>query len=837
MFFLYLLFTNRRIKFVVMNKKYISFFVVILLIFNVFVKAQTENQYANFNPEKLKENAKYVKNFAPNNYDETVFYQCFVEMVNLARAEYRFLPKLKHNLSLDSTAQYQADFQAVKDEKTLENNAPYKTTYFRLKKYGLSGNGEELVAKAKAYMGESEFSYYDLSLSLLQSILKNVKTAEVILNERYSYIGFGFNTDNFMKSMYVSVILGNDRTFNNYKASFNAKDLPYTKTQAGLKGYDDKICKKCASDPSLEVLSEYISVNKNGEVYLTCDNVKELKRLIGKEGDAIAIDFVQEGQYDCENIESDYELYHRGFVTKPILFEKIMAVNENTNLKSGKVISKIATIPNEIPDNKNVEILILVLKEGNKVCRTIFPKRIESKGADYVEKMNFIKDDVGIKSTGEWVISPEDGTVNADFLYDAKKTDYTSADFDLENVIKNFPKYKVNSIEVISHISPDYYQDAAYKPIMEKRANHLKKDLQSKFPGVDVKLTYDYSWDIFKESVTQNPEYYDLSFKTLEECSKELRMYNRSIAKLIDSAHLAPLRKMELKLSVTYFTDSPASEEDFAVWKFNDAIKNPKNTNFAMSIENYIVKQVENGKFSSSSLEKLDIPFKKEYQTLLNNKLYAQYLNTPKLTQQISETMTKIYNLNQANQLLLYNVTLSEVLASDIKSIADITKTQASIDKLYAIPSISKERVNSLNLEYQFKVINYLDTVPATTESTALLNATFQKIKEIRNPKMDSWKNAFKLASYFNKRYDYIYSLSLMTPFLDDPTISEDFIFSYISLSAHREESYLSSLFTKAIQLGADKNAARLCGLIDKLPTTILENEDGKKIICKACNR
>lgn len=203
----------------------------------------------------------------------------------------------------------------------------------------------------------------------------------------------------------------------------------------------------------------------------------------------------------------------------------------------------------------------------------------------------------------------------------------------------------------------------------------------------------------------------------------------------------------------------------------------------------------------------------------------------------MSDEMNNIFNLNTNNQLLLYNTTLCDVLASKITSTADIPKTQAAIDKLYSIPSIPKERVNSLNLEYQLKVINYLDTVPASTETAALLNSTYQKIKEIRNPKMDSWKNAFKLAYYFNKRHDYTYSLSLMTPFLDDETVSEDFIFSYISIAAHRDETYLSPLFSKALQLAADKNAVRLCGLTDKLPSTILENESAKKIICKACNR
>lgn len=809
----------------------------ILLFFNVLLFAQTENQYSSFNPASLKQNVKYAQNFAPNNYDEKVLYQCFTEMLDMARAEYRYLPKLKHDDRMDSTAQFQADYQASKDEKTLENNAPYKTTFFRLRKYGLAGNGDELVAKAKAYMGETEYSYYDLCLSLIQSILKNVKTADVMLDQKYTYMGFGYNTDPAMKSMYISLVLGNDRTFNKYKADFGARDLPYTRMQGGLKGYDEKVCKKCATDPGLEVLSEYVSINKNGEIYMNCDNYKELKRLIGKEGDAIVIDIIQEGQYECENHQVDYDLYHRGTITKPVTFEKLMTINENTNLKTGKLIAKIADLPDGVDGTKDLEIHILVLKEGNRVCRTIIGKHIESKGADYTEKINFVKDSNGIKSTGEWVIAPESGTVSLSFPYDAKKIDYTAAGFNLDAKNPSLPPYTVDSVVLISHISPDYYQDPAYKTIQEKRAAAIKKDLQRYFPGVEIKLEYDYCWDIFKENITQHAEYYDLSFKTLEEAAKELRLYNRYAAKVLDSAYLAPLRTMELRLSVTYKANTPADEETFALWKFNNAVKNPKNLGFAMSVENYILAQVEKGKFSSSSLDKMEIPFKKEYQTLLNNKLYAQYYKSSKLTQAMADQMVKIYNLNTTNQLLLYNTTLCDVLSAKIKSLTDITKTQAAIDRLYSITSIPKDRVNSLNLEFQFKIINYLDTLPVTAESTALLTNTYLKIKEIQNDKMDSWRNAFKLAYYFNKRYDYTYSLSLMTPFLDDPTISEDFIFSYVTLAAHREETYLSSLFTKAVKLAVDKNATRLCGLVDKLPSCILENEDAKKIICKACNR
>jgi hypothetical protein len=163
-------------------------------------------------------------------------------------------------------------------------------------------------------------------------------------------------------------------------------------------------------------------------------------------------------------------------------------------------------LPENVDDSKNLELAVLVLKEGNRVCRSVIAKHIESKGADYIEKINYVKDEEGVKSAGEWTISPEDGTVSLTFPYDAKKTDYTAAGFHLDKKDPNLPPYKVNSVELISHISPDYYQDPAYKAIQEKRAAAIKKDLQRYFPGMDIKLVYDYCWDEFKEKITQHED-------------------------------------------------------------------------------------------------------------------------------------------------------------------------------------------------------------------------------------------------------------------------------------------------------------------------------------------
>ena len=817
-----------------MSRKITLLLISILLFISNMSFSQTESPYAGFDPKPLQENVKYSRNFAPNNYDERILYSCMSDMINAARAQFCFLPAFKTDIRLDSCASFQADFQGSKDEKTLDNYAPYKTTYYRLRKYGMSGNGDELVTKVKAYLGETEYSYYDLCLAALQTILKNVKTAEVLLDKQYSYLGIGFRTDDMMKNMYFSFVLGNDRTFNIHRPPYSARNVPYTKGQAGLKSYDDKVCKKCAAEPGLESLSEMVSANKNGEVYLNCDDYKGLKKLIGKEGDAIALDFVQHSQYQCDDATVDYDLSHRGTVTKPITFESLMELNENSNLKSGKLIAKICDVPETIEDN-DFDIHILVLKEGNSVCRTIIPKAIETKNASYSEKVNFIKDLTSIKPKGEWTVAPEEGDFSVTFPYELKKTDYTTAAYEDKLGTSDVPDYQLNSIEIIAHNSPNYYKDAAYQKIQEKRVDFLKKSILAKHPGTQVTVTYDYCWEDFKKKIVNDETYYDLSFLTLDECARQLKSDTWAV-KSLDSAFLAPCRYYEIKYHINYLVDTKQREQAFAVWKFNKVLSE-KNRPLAMAIENYIIGQVEAGNYTTGPLKDMVIPKNKENQALLNNRLYMQYYLSSKLTEAMSAEMNTIYNLNTANAQLLYNIVVCDVFQKNITSTADITKTQANIDKLYSTPGIPKDRVNAINMEYQMKIVDYLSSVPATTETTALLASTFQKIKEIRNPVMDSWQNAYKLASRFAMQRDYMYALSLMEPFLDDATVSDDFIFSYISMAAHREQTYLSPFFTKAVKVAADKNPTRLCGLFDKLPVVVLENEEAKTIMCRACNR
>lgn len=327
-----------------LKKVFLPFFVILLSISNL-AYCQVENPYLDFNPEKLKSQKEYTKNFNPGNFKSNVLYNCMIDMINLAREEYSFVEPLKTDKSMDECAQMQADYQALKDEKGVLNEPPYRTTFFRLKKYGLTYHAIELVSKAKATMGTQEYSYYDLCFELIKPILKNIKTAKQLLDKQYTYIGFGYETDEYMRSMYISLILGNDLTFNPDAPDPMEKDVPFSKNKNGMTYYDEKVCNKCASDKNLEVLSDYIQV-KDNEVFINCGDHKSLKRLIGKEGDAIVLDFVQHSQYDCEGNTIDNDRINRGFISKPILFEKMLADNTIKEKNRPSSMPRLRTCPN-----------------------------------------------------------------------------------------------------------------------------------------------------------------------------------------------------------------------------------------------------------------------------------------------------------------------------------------------------------------------------------------------------------------------------------------------------------------------------------------------------------
>jgi uncharacterized protein YkwD len=355
----------------------IKSYIVFLFIFPICITlsySQNNLSYLDLITDNSSKYQQFQKNFNPLKYDPATVKNCFIEMLNDLRKQIYNCTAFTNHQMLDSVAQMQAEFQALKDKLSDTNEAPFQYTSQRLKKYGFTEQGREFVAKAKAHQGDNEYSYYDLCLELLRSFIKSSSGTPVLLSPQFTIYGFACAIDRNMRFVYISLVVGNDLTIQVFNSSGSKqKELPITKGNAGLKFYDESVCKKCVEDNTLEQIYDGLYWDEDGDVFLQSDDAARLKKILLKAGTFFVLDFIQKEQYNCRVPQVDHNKPFRGIVSKPILIEKILSSNDSTT-KSNVFHAKIGSIPQQIELTKPIDINLLLLTDKKVVCRTLIKK-------------------------------------------------------------------------------------------------------------------------------------------------------------------------------------------------------------------------------------------------------------------------------------------------------------------------------------------------------------------------------------------------------------------------------------------------------------------------------
>jgi len=348
-----------------------------LLLCNSLCFSQSGNLYLDRITENRDKYAIFQKNFNPLKYDPAILKSCFIAMIDDMRQQLFYCTPFVNLPMLDSAAKMQADYQTEKEKLTDINEVPFQYTAQRLKQYGFTVQGTEVVAKAKAHQGDNDYSYYDVCIELLKPLLKSSSSVSAMLSPQYTIYGFACGIDKNYRFVYISFVMGNDLTHQVFNSVISKqKDLPITKGNAGLSFYDDAICKKCADDNTLEQIYDMLYWDENGDVFLQFNDAKYVKKLLTKAGNAIVLDFIQKEQYNCRVPQVDHNKPFRGMVSKPIAIEKILASNDSTP-KSNLFHAKIGAIPQQIELTKAIDINILLLSDKKVVCRTLIKKNIQ----------------------------------------------------------------------------------------------------------------------------------------------------------------------------------------------------------------------------------------------------------------------------------------------------------------------------------------------------------------------------------------------------------------------------------------------------------------------------
>ncbi|MCK5823058.1 MAG: hypothetical protein KAG95_03580 [Bacteroidales bacterium] len=756
------------------------------------------------------------------NYNNKLFADVFLEKVNSLR-ERKSSEILYVNDILIKIAQDQASYMSDIEQVSHEQIGKDKKTYqLRSKYYGGSINIEEIVVKIPIKKGKDIYTYNRVADDLVFKIYSNKKNFNQLINIKYNFIGIGSEVDKKGNQLYTSIILGNYNSLNAGAVKRNELKILFTIKQYGLKSYDKKLCKKCDNYKNIEDLQKALYVKEN-KIFFSYDKLKELKKIINQAQDAIAVDVVQEAQYLCngDNIV-DNNLFNRGILLKKVYSKKLY---KNFQLKKDETLSKNKDVElGEIPYIKGDYELNLLLIKDNHVCKNIKPSYvIFSDSVEYKDNVELLADTITTENISNYF--PKASTEILHFKIPFKKNKYIYKNRDIEPFIKslNIPDFNIDEINLYAYSSIEG-SDKGNITLQQKRAKSIVDALNKEGRNnIKINIKTGYNWNKFKEDIAET-KYNFLATKTLQKAREYIRRNN--LEDTLESVFLNH-RYANIEMKVTYKI-AGKDEQQFVLYKFNQAVKKDSLAE-ALSIQKYIFKKILKNKYTSDAIEKQAIPYTTKTAGLLMNKLWLEiYKNKRKLADSKSDVY-KLFELRPSNNYIFFNKTFCDIMFENLNDKNNVAQIQNSIQNLY-LSNFPKETIDALNLKFQFKIIN-------DNSNKSLVNESLNSIKNIIDIKNIDMKNSLNLSYIFINNKDYNFAIKLLEHFIYKKDVSEEVLFTYISLCSHFEDINSTQRFEVALRKASKMDKQRYCKLFDgsKLSFQIFENIKIKQDYCKEC--
>lgn len=747
-----------------------------------------------------------------------------LEKINLQRTK-RGLEEYKKLEIFDSIAQNQANYMSIVELVTKEQKGKLKTSEKRALHYGASKRIVENVFKYSLSKRAGEgLTYENLAGDIVFKWYNSIKYSKLLDDPNYKFCGFGFNPDKSGKKVYASFILGNYRSLNTGSNKTGSLSLPIDRKKYGLKENDVKICRKANSYKTIEDLQKGL-ILEDREIYFESGELKQFKKLIKNKKDALAIDIVLKEQFACNEVNAiDYNLINKGILLKKINANTLYNNNLITDKKKKSIKVKLGELPEEL--NTGFELNLVIIK-NKRVCKNLNQSFIIAGDADYSYPITLLADTITFYSENVYV--PETDTTFLSFKIPFEKKKYNYKTSDIEPFLKllNEPEFIINELTIYAYTSIEG-SDEENILLQKQRAESIVKALETRQKDeIITQIVTGYNWNEFQQDILST-NHNILASMSLEEAQDYIRKYNlQDELEFILKDH----RYAQIDMKVTYDI-SDNLEERFVLKQFNDAIKK-NDMVLALSVQKFIFKKVLNGKYSDNAVIKQRIPYKKEFAGLFMNQLWLRKYIAKSNLEFYADEISNLHQLEPGNDYILFNHLYCEIKFSKIQDERYINSTQNQINKLY-FSSFSKPTIDALNMEFQFKI---LDSLNLFSDPGKMFKKCLEKIKSIYEINESSENKALKIANYFIRYKDYEYATQILEPFADNKLLSEDLLFTYLSLCSHSDYRTNTNLFVKALNTASMLNQERFCELFngDNFSFQIFENPEVKDFVCKTC--
>jgi len=686
-----------------------------------------------------------------------------------------------------------------------------KKTKKHLKEVGATNKAEELVMNAPVSHGRENYNTNEVAKVIYTRWENNKKDLPVVLNPKHVFVGISYLVSDDGKKVYASAVFGG-YDIENTGVEFK-KDLavPYNTKSKKLKAPDAKACKNCDKWKNLDKLQSGLYVS-NGKVFLKYNSIKELKRLLKKPKDGLAVDIVQRAQYDkAEYNIMDNNLYNKGVMNKVVYKDKFFKKNlikQDPKAKKKVRITKIEVEMGAI--NKKIsgpyELNLVVVQDG-KVCRTVTRTYLEGGDPESNTPIGILPapDTKGLKPP--FIPRSESSIINFTIPFEKNKFEFKPEDIQpLINAL-NEPDFIIEGLYIYAYSSIEG-DSVSNAKLQRKRAESVSNVLQTRqsLKITPVIETRD-SWNLFLLE-NEDGKYADLVKLGKNKCIAKINGDKPLMTEL--EPILARERFAQIIMDVTYDVTGN-KEQKYSNVTFKRALK-ANDQNKAYKIMEYVHKKVKDKGYSAGALDSLEIPDEAKYVNMMNNKVHYRFLiNGNSVDDNDQDEINRLALMDPTNEILKYNQLYCAIkLDSAIVTSDGQAKMQQSIDEMYKT-KIDKKYIDGLNIEWQFKLMDVLDTSESPIAQAAI-EACIARIKSFYDMKSASWQNALKLAFVFSRAKDFKYASNLLEPYVNERA-DEELIFAYISIASHLPEKFYSRNFANALSYAHNRNNERYCKL------------------------
>jgi outer membrane protein OmpA-like peptidoglycan-associated protein len=693
--------------------------------------------------------------------------------------------------------------------------------------------GEELAMKGVISKGKEDYTTNEVAKVIYNRWESNPKDMAVLLNPKYTLVAISGALDEEGEKVYVSAFFGGYDITNEGVLNKKQLEVSFNSASKSLSDPDVKTCKTCERWRNYDLLHKglYVSGDK---IMLRYSNAKDLRRILKRTTDGLAVDVVQRKQYMQKDYNIvDNNLYNKGVMSKVIYRDNFFKKNLLIT-KDKKANRKVKGIEIQIgkfnPKITGPYELNLIVVQNGKACKTITRGYNETAAIESNTPIGLLPmpNSKGLKPS----FAPRSESSILNFTIPFEKNKFEFKPEDVQPFIKalNEPDFIIDGLYIYAYSSIEGDSTANTK-LQRKRAESVASVLQSMQNNkINPTIQTRDSWGLF---LLENDDGKYADVVALGKAKAITRI--NSDKKLLEELEpiLAKERFAQIILDVTYDV-SGNKEEKFSTTTFNRAAK-ANNSKQAYKVLEFINKRVAEGKYSANIYDSLDISESAKTVGLINNKIYYKYLSENDVEQEDAAAFDRLLKYEPGNPVLLYNKVFCQLkLDSNAGNTARQAEVQQTINSLYG--KLDSNYVNGLNIEWQFKIMESLDTLENADDK---IDACIERIKMFYNIKDASWQNSLKLASVFVRAKDYAYAATILEPHLSAKNVNENLVFYYISAASRVKEKYYSRAFARALETAKEKNPERYCKLFGEpfMTFQVLENPQVKKTYQGACSQ